>query len=135
LTGGPNSCIGAVFEKTTPHGQREDCKITSKEMAENSTKIAQQELRARSATVWAHIQTDGSLCLLRGDSGDGVKQFWGDEDYDFWVDVPSSEIGKLLLLLLKEKYNGNIEALDEFKVFCESNGITCQFMNQYMEWS
>jgi hypothetical protein len=104
-------------------------------MAEKSTTIAQQELSARSATVWAYIQADGSLSLLRGDSGDGVKQFWGDEDYDFWVDVPSSEIGKLLLLLLKEKYNGNIEAVDEFKAFCESNGITCQFMNQYMEWS
>jgi hypothetical protein len=61
---------------------------------------------------------------------DGVKQFWGDEDYDFWVDVPSSEIGKLLLVLLKEKYNGNIE-----EAFCESNGIIRQFMNQYMEWS
>jgi hypothetical protein len=64
-----------------------------------------------------------------GDIGERVEQIWGDEDYEYWVEVPGSEIGKLLLLLLKEKYNGNINAVDEFKAFCESNGIICQFMN------
>jgi hypothetical protein len=100
-----------------------------KKTTECSINIAQQERPGIRTTVWAYIQPDGGLRLDGGDIGERVEQIWGDEDYEYWVEVPGSEIGKLLLLLLKEKYNGNINAVDEFKAFCESNGIICQFMN------
>jgi hypothetical protein len=53
----------------------------------------------------------------------------GDSDYEYLIDVPASEIGRLLLLLLKEKYDGDTEAVSKFKTFCESNGIAHSFFN------
>jgi hypothetical protein len=59
---------------------------------------------------------------------DRVKEWHGDDDYEYWVDVPASEIEKLVLLLLQERYNGKLDAVSEFMTFCETKGITHKFM-------
>ena len=38
--------------------------------------------------------------------GDAPKRVWGRDEYEYWVDVPKAAAGRLLLLLLKEKYDG-----------------------------
>src|SRR5262245_43284872 len=57
------------------------------------------------------------------DMGPSVVQAWGDDDYEFWVDVPASEIPKLLFALLHDRYAGRSGAVDEFRAFCEKAGI------------
>ena len=57
------------------------------------------------------------------DLGEFPERVWGDDDYEYWVDVPSTAVQKLLFALLKEKYLGRIDAVDEFTKFCVENGI------------
>jgi hypothetical protein len=96
---------------------------------ENSLTIARLERPDITISIHAQLSADGGLRLEGDDVGQRVQEIWGDSDYEYWVDVPASEIGRLLLLLLKEKYDGDTEAVSKFKTFCESNGIAHSFFN------
>jgi hypothetical protein len=45
------------------------------------------------------------------------------EDYEFWVRVPANEIHNLLFALLRDRYAGRSDAVDEFRAFCKKEGI------------
>ena len=53
------------------------------------------------------------------DSGPLVQQAWGRDYYEFWVDVPAGEIHNLLFALLRERYAGRNDAVDEFRLFAK----------------
>jgi hypothetical protein len=55
--------------------------------------------------------------------GTTVEETWGDDDYEFWVDVPAAALHKLLFTLLREKYSSRGDAVDEFREFCKKEGI------------
>jgi hypothetical protein len=57
------------------------------------------------------------------DTGKTVKEIWGDDDYKFWVDVPAAALHKLLFTLLREKYSGRSNTVDEFRAFCKKEEI------------
>jgi hypothetical protein len=57
------------------------------------------------------------------DMGEFVEKIWGDEDYEFWVDVPATALPKLVFALLRDRYVGRAGAVDEFRDFCKQNGI------------
>ena len=69
------------------------------------------------------VGPDGSVRLDAQDMGKFVQQIWGDDDYEFWVDVPARAINKLAFALLRERYAGRGGAVDEFRAFCEKEGI------------
>jgi len=46
---------------------------------------------------------DGAIRLDAQDMGGLVKRVWGDDDYEFWVDVPATEINKLVFALLRDR--------------------------------
>jgi hypothetical protein len=69
------------------------------------------------------VDADGSVRLHAQDMGKRVEEIWGDSDYEFWVHVPSAEIHKLAFALLREKYAGCEGAVDEFRSFCQREGI------------
>lgn len=119
---------------------------------ENSIHISRTELLDSTKAIDAYLNSDGSLRLKGTESGELVKRWWGEDDYEYWVDVPaseigrlvlrllrekggdepsvdipSSEIGRLVLLLLKERFHGNTRAVEEFKKFCESNDVAHRF--------
>jgi hypothetical protein len=97
-------------------------------MIGQSIEIARQTRPECDTSISARIETDGSLRFEGGDVGELPKRMFGDEDYEYWVTVPTAEIGRLILFLLKEKYGGNINAVDEFRGFCETNGVRHEFM-------
>jgi len=66
---------------------------------------------------------DGSVRLDAQDMGKTVEEIWGDDDYEFLVDVPATAIGKLVFALLRDRYTGRPGAVDEFNEFCEKEGI------------
>ena len=55
--------------------------------------------------------------------GESVKQWWGKDDYEFWVDVPAKALPKLVFVLMREKYGNQRRAVDQFKEFCERENI------------
>jgi hypothetical protein len=62
------------------------------------------------------------------DAGPAVLRWWGREEYEFWVDVPAKALPALVYALLKEKYEGNLEAVDQFRNFCTDHNIPHRFM-------
>jgi hypothetical protein len=77
----------------------------------------------RSALSVSTINADGSVKLDAQDMGKATGEVWGDSDYEFWVDVPAIELHKLVFSMIKEKYSGRSGAVDEFRAFCDKEGI------------
>jgi hypothetical protein len=69
---------------------------------------------AQFRSVRVSVRADGSIRLDAQDMGEYVEQVWGDDDYEFWVDVPSTAIRKLVFALLRDRYIGRRDAVDEF---------------------
>jgi hypothetical protein len=74
-------------------------------------------------SVRLSINVDGSIRLDAQDMGTFVKEVWGDDDYEFWVDVPATALRNLVFALLREKYAGRDGAVDEFHAFCKREEI------------
>ena len=87
-----------------------------------SAEIYRQE-GAEFRSVRLSVRSDGSVCLDAQDMGNLTKEIWGDDDYEFWVDVPAPALPKLVFALIRERYFGRSGAVDEFRAFCEKEGI------------
>jgi hypothetical protein len=74
-------------------------------------------------SVRLSVSADGSVRLDAQDMGAKVKELWGDDDYEFWVDVPATALHKLVFALVREKYTGRDASVDEFRMFCEKEAI------------
>jgi hypothetical protein len=62
--------------------------------------------------------------------GTAVERIWGDDDYEYWVDIPATALHKLVFALIREKYAGRSGAVDEFCAFCKKEGIE----NEWDSW-
>lgn len=78
-------------------------------------------------SVELHLHDDGGLQLNAIETGPEVQNFWGTENYEYWVNIPLAELGKLAFHLLRERYAGQSEAAEELRAFCERNGIDHRF--------
>jgi hypothetical protein len=47
-------------------------------------------------SICLSVDPDGSVKLDAQDMGKLVQRVWGDDDYEFWVDVPASALPKLV---------------------------------------
>ena len=74
-------------------------------------------------SIYLNINESGDIKIDCQDMGELVQKVWGGSDYEFWLDVPSSETRKLLFALLREKFLGDDHAVENFRDFCEQNGI------------
>jgi hypothetical protein len=80
-------------------------------------------------SVRLSVRADGSVCLQAQDMGKLTEEIWGDKDYEFWVDVPAMALAKLAFALMREKYSNRSGAVDEFRAFCEKEGIEHKWAN------
>jgi hypothetical protein len=72
--------------------------------------------------------TRAGVRIGANDQGSTALHIWArDGEYEFWVDVPANGIPALVFALLKEKYGGNLEAVDQFRAFCTDNNIPHKF--------
>jgi hypothetical protein len=93
--------------------------------------VAERERPGLAESIWVNLDANGSLNFHGQDLGDDIKPIWGDDEYEYGIIVPSAEIGRLVLLLLKEKYDGDIGAVDKFQKFCKDNKIA----NEFWSWT
>jgi hypothetical protein len=75
------------------------------------------------------VKPDGAVLLDAQDMGKTVEEIWGDDDYEFWVDVPATALRKLVFALLRDRYADRSRAVDEFNKFCEKEGIDHKWDN------
>lgn len=69
------------------------------------------------------VDAMGSVSLDAMDASTNGSESWGDDDHEFRLDVPATALHKLVFALLREKYFGNSEAVDEFNAFCANERI------------
>ena len=74
-------------------------------------------------SVRLNVAADGSLRPEAQDIGKPVEEVWGEDEYEFWVDVPGTALNKLLFALMLEKYFRRNGSVDEFRAFCIKEGI------------
>jgi hypothetical protein len=78
-------------------------------------------------SVRLSIGSGGAIRVDAHDMGPTIERVWDHEDYEFSVGVPSSAVGRLAFELLRDKFAGNVKAVDDFRKFCEERGILHEF--------
>ncbi|MBD3189583.1 MAG: hypothetical protein GF308_03015 [Candidatus Heimdallarchaeota archaeon] len=63
----------------------------------------------------AAIKEAGDLVFEGVDSGDSVKERYGDFDFEYWYKVRADQVPKVLLFLLQEKFEKTSEIIDWLK--------------------
>ena len=76
---------------------------------------------------------DGGLQLSAHDMGPNVERFWGDDDYEFWVEIKPHAMRQLAFALLRDRYAGREHSVDELREFCEQNAIEHQSVSLKLE--
>jgi hypothetical protein len=95
-------------------------------MADHQIEIARQE-GAEFRSVRLALEDDGAIKMDAQDIGPTVTQIWGDDDYEFWVRVPPASVSKLAFELLREKFSGQLGAVDAFRDWCKAHGVQYEF--------
>jgi hypothetical protein len=85
--------------------------------------LARQERPDFRSDVALDLLSDGSIKMDACDSGSSVEKVWNHEDYERWMTIPADAVPKLAFALLKEKFADNLDAVDQFKDFCERCSI------------
>ena len=95
-------------------------------MASQVVEIARQEGK-EFRSVHLSVEDDGTIRMDAQDMGPTVTQMWGDDDYEFWVRVPAASLPKLAFELLREKFAGQLGAVDAFRDWCTAHGVQHEF--------
>jgi hypothetical protein len=95
-------------------------------MVSHEIEIARQE-GTEYRSVCLRLDDDGTIKMDAQDMGPRVIQWWGDDDYEFWVRVPSASLPKLVFELLREKFSGQLGAVDAFRDWCRAHGVQHEF--------
>jgi hypothetical protein len=78
-------------------------------------------------SVRLSLDSAGAIKMDAHDMGPTVQQVWGRDDYEFSVTVPPAAVARLAFELLKEKFTGNIGAVDALRDFCQEHKVPCDF--------
>lgn len=100
-------------------------------MASHTIEIARRE-GTSFRSVRLTLEGDGSINMETQDIGPYGTGIWGeddDNDYEFWVRLAPAALPKLAFELLREKFAGQLGAVDAFRDWCKAHGIESEFGN------
>jgi hypothetical protein len=95
-------------------------------MATHVIEIARQE-GTEFRSVSLALEDDGTIKMDAQDIGPSVTEFWGDDDYEFSVRVRPAALPRLAFELLREKFSGQLGAVDAFRDWCKTHEIQHEF--------
>jgi hypothetical protein len=76
----------------------------------------------------AEFVEDGTLRISGADFGSGVEKWWGDYDYEYWMEIAPEDSKKLFLLILRETFNADLKVtFSSLRELCKANGIDPKF--------
>lgn len=78
--------------------------------------------------IWLETGLDGSFKLSGQDVGPAAEETWGRDEYEYTVRVSAEDKNRLLLELLKEKYQ-DTRCSQDFKTWLEAHNILYEFTN------
>lgn len=71
----------------------------------------------------AEIAENGNLVVSAYDVGKAPLEWFGNDDYEFWVTLDAEQKDRLLLALIEKCFGGRFSAVDEFREFVKSKEI------------
>ena len=80
-------------------------------MTENYSAELLRQVGGPFRSIDLSVHSDGFVKLDAQDMGKAVKEMEVDDDYEFCVNVPASELRKLAFFLLQDKYSGRSGAV------------------------
>lgn len=95
-------------------------------MSQETTEIARRD-GTEFRSVCLTIEQDGSVKLETQDIGPMVEKIWNDSDYEFWVRIKPASLPKLAFELLREKFAGQLNAVDAFRDWCNAHEVGHEF--------
>jgi hypothetical protein len=95
-------------------------------MPASEVELARRE-GAEFRSVRLELQADGSMRLHAYDIAPQTPTADGREQYELWVTVPQAAVPGLAFALMRERYEGRLQAVTEFRDFCKSNEIVNEF--------
>lgn len=95
-------------------------------MASETVEIARQEGK-NFRSVRLGLAEDGAIKMDTQDIGGATEEFWGEDEYEFWVRVAPAALPKLAFELLREKFAGQPGAVDALRDWCKAHGIEHEF--------
>jgi hypothetical protein len=95
-------------------------------MASHTIEIARQE-GTEFRSVRLTLEDDGAIKIDAQDIGPNVTRIWGDDDYEFCVRVAPAALPTLAFELLREKFAGQLGAVDAFRDWCKTHGVEYEF--------
>ena len=95
-------------------------------MPENEVELARQE-GGEFRSVQLQLQADGGIRVHAYDKGATATLTFGSAEYEFWVTIPPEAVAQLAFVLMKERFQGRLQAVTEFRDFCKSHEIVNEF--------
>lgn len=74
-------------------------------------------------SLFAKIDEIGNLVLEGYDIGETPKNFWGKDEYEYWLTINKKYKDSILLLLIKDRFNSDTK----FKQWLDERGIPSEF--------
>lgn len=74
-------------------------------------------------SIDAAIDDKGNLLLSGQELGKSVREYWSDDDYEYWLLVSKEHMDRLLLAMIKRLYAGNTNAVSELGQWLRENDI------------
>jgi hypothetical protein len=93
---------------------------------ENSIELARQD-GTEYRSVRLSLDDDGTIRIDAHDMRPAVERAWDHEDYEYSVEVQAPAVARLAVELLREKFTGDVGAVDSLRSFCETHGIAYRF--------
>jgi hypothetical protein len=84
--------------------------------------------------VCLSVDAIGSIHLFAMDASTNGSDLWGDDNKESCIDIPVTELHKLAFALIREKYSGRADAVDEFSEFCAREEIEYNFDHRYFQF-
>ncbi len=75
------------------------------------------------SSIRLYLKSDGAIELSGQDIGPTVREFFDHDDYEYMVAVSSSAVAKLAFELLKDRFTGNLRAVEALRAFCNERQI------------
>ena len=95
-------------------------------MARDEIEIARQE-GTEFRSVRLGLGDDGAIQMAAQDIGPMVAAVVGDDEYEFWVRIEAPALAKLAFELLREKFTGELRAVNTFREWCKTHGVEHEF--------
>ena len=96
----------------------------------NDSELRVQLVEQRGKTsifISAYIDKDGDLVISGQDLGEFPEKYWGDSDYEYWLNVSAEYKDRILLALLESLYKGDLRVVSNLRAKLDEKEIPYEF--------